>query len=395
MNAVDQLSALLGVKAACETLGVPRASYYRALSPKNSRSASQAEQAEASKLRKRSPRALSDAERDHILALVNSERFADCSPREIYATLLDQGVYLCSWPTLYRLLREKGQLHRRRERVHRPYQRPELLATAPRQLWSWDITKLKGPQRWTYFYLYVILDVFSRYVVGWMIAPCESAELAETLIGETCYREEIAREQLTIHADRGSSMTSKKVSQLLIDLGVRRTHSRPHVSNDNPFSEAQFKTTKYHPTFPDRFGSLEDARAWAGPFFVWYNHEHHHTALGLLTPATVHHGHLEEVLATRQQVLSTAYQAHGERFVRGAPQPERPPSAVWINPPSDWKGAAPNAFSSPANRSGPDQPGLASASRGFTAQRPLDALGGAGYAKAERPLVGENQTDAP
>jgi putative transposase len=190
-------------------------------------------------------------------------------------------------------------------------------------------------------------------------------------------------------------MTSKCVAQLLVDLGVAKTHSRPHVSDANPFSEAQFKTAKYHPTFPERFGSLEDARAWARPFFAWYNYEHHHTALGLLTPATVHHGQVEPVLAARQQVLTTAYQSHPERFVRGAPQPERPREAVWINPPVERKGAALTAFSSPADCSGADQPGLASASRGFTAQRPLDAVARPGYAEAERPLVGENQPDAP
>jgi putative transposase len=219
MAAVDELSPLLGRKAACETLGVPRASYYRALSPAQAQAADTPDQLKPHKPTKRSPRALSDAERDHILALVNSERFADLSPREIYATLLDEGVYVCSWPTIYRLLREKGQTTQRRDRPHRPYQRPELLAKAPRQLWSWDITKLKGPQTWTYFYLYVILDVFSRYVVGWMIAPRESAELAETLIGETCHREQIGRDELTIHADRGSSMRSKCVSQLLLTWG--------------------------------------------------------------------------------------------------------------------------------------------------------------------------------
>ena len=394
MNAVAELSPLVGVKAACETLGVPRATYYRALSPKNSHPASQAEQAEPNKPRKRAPRALSDTERDHILTLVNSERFADYSPREIYATLLDEGVYLCSWPTLYRLLREKGQLHRRRDRPHRPYQRPELLAKAPRQLWSWDITKLKGPQTWTYFYLYVILDVFSRYVVGWMIAPRESAELAETLIGETCHREQIGSEQLTIHADRGSSMRSKCVSQLLVDLGVTRTHSRPHVSNDNPFSEAQFKTAKYHPSTPERFGSLEDARAWARRFFEWYNHEHHHSGLGLLTPAALHEGRAEQVLLARQQVLTTAYQAHPERFVRGLPQPQRPPDAVWINPPQSPEPDH-NTFSPPAERSSPHLPGSAALSRGFTAERPLDRASGPGYAGAERPLVGENPVNAP
>lgn len=400
-QAITQLAPLVGVSRACQVLGVPRSAYYRACSPRAEQplaapSASDDAPTVQPPVRRRTPRALSEAERAHIRALLNSQRFADLSPREIYATLLDEGVYLCSWPTMYRILRAAGETTRRRDQAQRSaYLKPELLATRPKQLWSWDITKLKGPATWTYYYLYVILDVYSRYVVGWMIALREAAEVAEAFIAETCEREQIARDQLTIHADRGSAMTSKCVAQLLLDLGVAKTHSRPHVSDDNPFSEAQFKTTKYHPTFPDRFGSLEDARTWARPFFQWYNHEHHHTALGLLTPATVHRGQVEPALARRQQVLSMAYQAHPARFVRGAPQPERPPSAVWINPPTARKGAAPNAFSSPASRSGPDQPGLATASRGFTAQRPLDAAGGPGYAEAERPLVGENQTDAP
>jgi putative transposase len=291
-------------------------------------------------------------------------------------------------------LRERGQTQRRRDRAQPPYQKPELLATKPKQLWSWDITKLKGPSTWTYYYLYVILDVYSRYVVGWMIALRETAELAETLIAETCTREQIGPDELTIHADRGSAMTSKCVSQLLVDLGVARTHSRPHVSNDNPFSEAQFKTAKYHPSTPERFGSLEDARAWAGPFFEWYNHEHHHSGLGLLTPSSVHHGQTDEVLMARERVLERAYQAHPERFVRGKPQPERPPTAVWINPPA--RPDTPTTLvSPPTERSSSVQPGSLARSRGFTAQRPLDRASGLGYAGAERPAVGENPNDAP
>jgi putative transposase len=314
---------------------------------------------------------------------------------EIYATLLDEGVYLCSWSTMYRLLRESGQTRRRRDRPAPTYQRPELLATKPKQLWSWDITKLKGPSTWTYFYLYVILDVYSRYVVGWMIAPRETAELAEVVIAQTCAREQIARDQLTIHADRGAAMTSKCVSQLLVDLGVARTHSRPHVSNDNPFSEAQFKTTKYHPDTPERFGSLEDARAWAHPFFAWYNHEHHHTALGLLTPSTVHHGQVEKVLAAREQVLAQAYQTTPERFVRGKPQAARPPTAVWINPPPDRPISSTPEFSPLTERSSSGLPGQLAPSRGFTAARPLDGASRPGYAGAERSAGGENSADAP
>jgi putative transposase len=301
-QAVTDLAPTLGVAQACRVLGLPRSQYYRALQPRPSEGAPEAPTATA-----RSPRALSPAERDAIHAMLNSDRFADQSPREIYATLLDEGVYLCSWPTMYRLLRDHAQTRRRRDQVRRTaYAKPALLATAPRELWSWDITKLKGPAKWTYYYLYVIIDVYSRYVVGWMIAERESAELAEAFIAETCIREQIAPQQLTIHADRGAAMTSKTVAELLSDLGVAKTHSRPSVSNDNPFSEAQFKTLKYHPSYPERFGSLRDARAWARPFFTWYNQAHHHTALGLLTPASVHQGAVATVLAARQAVLDMA-----------------------------------------------------------------------------------------
>jgi putative transposase len=307
---------------------------------------------------------LSSAEREAILALLNSERFADLSPREIYATLLDEGVYLCSWSTLYRILREQGQTRRRRDQLRRTaYTKPELLATQPRQLWSWDITKLKGPATWTYYYLYVIIDVYSRYVVGWMIAERESAELAEALIAETCLREQIAPEQLTIHADRGAAMTSKTVAELLTDLGVAKTHSRPSVSNDNPFSEAQFKTLKYHPSYPARFGSLVDARAWARAFFPWYNEAHHHSGLGLLTPAQVHVGEVATVLASRQAVLDRAYQAHPERFVRGAPQPSAPPAAVWINPPAKAQ-AAPSSGVASGGADSPEPDGSRVAVKG-------------------------------
>jgi len=248
--------------------------------------------------------------------------------------LLDEGTYLCAWSTMYRLLRAAGESTRRRD-IPRPnaYRKPELLARRSNQLWSWDITKLKGPTTWTYFYLYVIIDVFSRYVVGWMVAPRESAALAEAFIADCCAREGIQPEQLTVHADRGSAMTSKDVAAVLVDLGVAKSHSRPHVSNDNPFSEAQFKTVKYHPTTPDRFGCIEDARAWAQPLFAWYNHAHHHTGLALLTPAQVHHGRTGRVLAARRTELAAAYAAHPERFVRGMPEPAAPPNAVWINPP--------------------------------------------------------------
>ena len=252
----------------------------------------------------------------------------------MYATLLDEGTYLCSPRTMYRVLDAAHEIKERRNQVRRPhYAAPELLATRPNAVWSWDITKLRGPATWTYFYLYVILDIFSRYVVGWMIAPRESAVLAERLIADTCAKHAMHPGQLTLHADRGTSMKSKPVALLLADLGVTKTHSRPHVSHDNPFSEAQFKTLKYGPLFPERFGSIADGRAVGQSFFPWYNHEHRHSGLGFLTPAVMHFGQAAPVRAHRQQVLAAAYTAHPERFVNGPPRPADLPTAVWINPP--------------------------------------------------------------
>jgi putative transposase len=248
--------------------------------------------------------------------------------------LLDEGEYHCSIRTMYRLLDEHGEVRERRDQLtHPPYQKPELMATASNQLWSWDITKLLGPAKWSYFYLYVLLDVFSRYVTGWMVAYRESAELAKRLIEESCKKQQIQPGQLTLHADRGTSMRSKPVALLLADLGVTKTHSRPHVSDDNPFSESQFRTLKYRPEFPDRFGCIQDSRAFCQSFFRWYNEEHRHSGIGLLTPATVHYGQAENVLRQRQEVLDVAYQRHPERFVRNAPQPPALPSEVWINKP--------------------------------------------------------------
>lgn len=328
MEAVDQLAAAVGVAEACHVLGVPRSSHYRARQTPKAAPLAPLE-------RPTPPRSLSAEERAAVRDVLNSERFQDCAPREVYATLLDEEIYLCSWRTMYRILAATDEVRERREQLRRPtYTKPELLATRPRELWSWDITKLKGPAKWTYYYLYVILDVFSRYVVGWMISERETAELAEAFIAETCAKEGIEPDQLTLHADRGSAMISKSVAQLLADLGVTKTHSRPYVSNDNPYSESQFKTLKYRPDFPVQFGSLADARAWACPFFHWYNHDHHHSGIGLLTPATVHSGQAAERSAIRQQVLLAAYEAHPERFVRGTPRPPVLPTAVWINPPT-------------------------------------------------------------
>jgi putative transposase len=323
MKAAEQLSERTGVSAACESLGVPRSSFYRARQPKSE-----------PKPRPTPERALTPEEKEQVRQTLNSERFQDSAPRQVYATLLDEGKYLCSWSTMYRILNEHQEVRERRDQLRHPnYTKPELLATGPNQLWSWDITKLKGPAKWTYYYLYTILDVFSRYVPGWLIAECESATLAKQLIAESCTKQGIEPDQLTLHADRGSSMRSKTVAHLLADLGVTKTHSRPYVSNDNPYSESQFKTMKYRPDFPERFGSIQDARAWARPFFHWYNHEHHHSGLGLLTPVTVHYGQAQAVIEQRRKVLLAAYAAHPERFVRGEPKPPSLPTEVWINKP--------------------------------------------------------------
>jgi putative transposase len=281
---------------------------------------------------------LSATETQAVLEQLHSPRFVDQAPAEVYATLLDEGTYLCSERTMYRILAEHQEVRERREQLRHPsYKKPELLATGPNQVWSWDITKLLGPRKWTCFHLYVILDIFSRYVVGWMVAHRESAALAKKLIFETCTRQGVQRGELTLHADRGSSMRSKPVALLLSDLGVTKTHSRPHVSNDNPFSESQFKTMKYRPQFPDRFGAIEDARAHASVFFPWYNAHHHHGGLGLLTPHDVHHGLAVQRTEARASVLTAAFKATPERFPAGHPTPPAGPSAVWINPPSGLK----------------------------------------------------------
>jgi putative transposase len=325
MNTTLTLSEHVGTVAACQALGVARASLYRFCQPTSLMDASQ---------RPAPPRTLGPSERQTVLDQLNSERFVDQAPAQVYATLLDEGQYLCSVRTMYRILDQHDQVRERRNQLSHPaYQKPELLATGPNQVWSWDITKLLGPAKWTYFYLYVILDIFSRYAVGWMVASRESATLAQKLIRETCQKQGITPGQLTVHADRGSSMTSRPVALLLADLGVTKTHSRPHTSNDNPFSESHFKTLKYRPEFPDRFGSLQDARSFCQRFFSWYNTEHHHSALGWLTPQVVHGGQSGAVLAARQKVLDQAFQITPERFVRKPPQPPGFPGNVWINPP--------------------------------------------------------------
>jgi putative transposase len=319
----------LGVSRLCHALAVPRATYYRHL------------EAKAPPPRPTPTRALTVDERRAVLAVLHESRFADQAPAEVYARLLDENRYLCSERTMYRILAANAEVRERRDQLRHPtYKKPELLATGPNQVWSWDITKLLGPAKWTYYYLYVVLDIFSRYVVGWMLAEAESATLAKKLIEETCRRQGVEPGQLAIHADRGPSMTSKTIAHLYADLGVTQSHSRPNVSNDNPFSEAQFKTLKYRADFPERFGSAQHARAHCGPFFDWYNREHRHGGIGLLTPHDVHYGRAAERVAARTRVLAAAHAAHPERFTAGAPLPPPAPTAVWINPPTP---ASPNA----------------------------------------------------
>ncbi len=313
----------LGVNALCYTLGEPRSSYYRSLRPRSS----------SPRIRPSPPRALSEEEKTRVLETLNSERFWDVAPSEVYATLLDEDQYLCSERTMYRILSRQGQTTERRQAQLRHYTKPELLATRPNQLWSWDITKLHGPTKWTYYYLYKIIDVFSRCTVGWMLAYKESDALAQDLIAETCLKHGIEPNQLTIHADRGSSMRSRLVAQLLADLGVTKTHSRPHVSNDNPYSEAAFKTLKYRPDFPERFGSIEDARAFCRAFFDWYNNHHRHSGIAMLTPASVHYGVSGPILHARAVTMAAAYVRNPDRFVKGIPRIKTVPKEVWINKP--------------------------------------------------------------
>jgi putative transposase len=266
---------------------------------------------------------------------LRSSEYCDLAPAQIWARLLDDGVYLCSISTMYRLLAVAGEnRERRRQRTHPARQKPELIARRPNQVWSWDITKLQGPERGVYYELFVIIDIFSRYVVGWMVSPAETGELAEAFIADTLNLHGIAPGQLSLHADRGTSMTSKPVAQLLIDLGVARSHSRPHVSNDNPYSEAQFKTLKYCPAFPGRFGSIQDARTFCVAFFDHYNHVHRHAGIGLHTPASVHYGTAGEIRAQRAVTLDAAYAANPPDSGTADPNPRNcPPSPGSTNPP--------------------------------------------------------------
>ena len=328
-DAIAELAPLVGVRTACRAIGRPQANHYRRhrkspLPPRPVRE------------HRPQPRALSLAERDTVRSVLNSPGFVDKAPATVYHELLDEGTYLASVSTMYRILRAHDEVHeRRRQATHPARVKPELVATTPNSVWSWDITKLLGPAKWTYYYLYMILDVYSRYAVGWLLADRESAELAERLLADTVVKQRIDRDTLTVHADNGSSMASKPVAFLLADLGVTKSHSRPHTSNDNPYSEAQFRTLKYRPDFPDRFGSLPDARAFCQQFFAWYNTEHRHSGIAWHTPHDVHHGRSEEIHAIRADVLAAAYARTPQRFVRKHPEPAALPSEAWINKPTN------------------------------------------------------------
>lgn len=328
-DAISELTPIIGTTKALEAVGSDRASWYRAHrhSPAPPRS---------ERVATPQPRALSDVERKEIKATLESDEFVDEAPATVYAKLLDQGTYLASVSTMYRVLHEYDEVReRRRQATHPAHKKPELIAEGPNQCWSWDITKLHGPEKWTYYYLYVILDIFSRYVVGWMLARAERAELSKRLIAYSIAKQGVTKGQLTIHSDRGSPMIAKGVAHLLADLGVTKSLSRPHVSNDNPFSESQFRTFKYRPDFPDRFGSYEDGHDHCGRFFGWYNDDHRHTGIGLHTPADVHYGRAEAIREQRGVVLLDAYGRHPERFVRKIPTPPALPVAAWINKPEE------------------------------------------------------------
>jgi putative transposase len=326
MPPIVQLAGDVGVEKACRALEVPASSYYRWLRPAASNP----------QPRPRPPLALSQREEAAVLTELHSERFIDLAPPEVYSILLEDERHLCSLRTMYRVLERHGEVRERRNQLRHPApNKPELLATGPNQVWSWDITKLKGPAKWTYFYLYVVLDIYSRYAVGWMLAHQESGELAKRLVRETMEKQGLVDgKELTLHSDRGPSMTSKTLGQLLADLSITRSLSRPYTSNDNPFSEAQFRTLKYRPEFPDRFGSYQDAISFLRRFFLWYNEAHRHGGVGYLTPAQVHYGKVDEVMERRERALAAAFRDHPERFKGRRPVSPKPPTAVWINPPA-------------------------------------------------------------
>ncbi len=331
MTAVTESRDKLTCAEACEALGVSRASYYRERHKKRSGG----DVAQRPPPRARSPRALSKDEECAVLDVLRSPRFQDQSIPQVWATLLDEGQYLSSMSTMYRILHRNAEIRERRNQLRRPtYSKPELLATGPNQVWSWDITKLKGPRKWTYYNLYVLLDIYSRYVVGWIVASCETALLAKKLWGETAQKHDIKPDQLVCHSDRGAPMTAKSLALLLADLGITQSLNRPHVSNDNPFSEAHFKTLKNSSSYPGKFGTMEESRIWCRPFFDDYTNSHHHSGLGWMTPANVHFARVEQVNSERSRALDAAYAAHPERFVRKRPTPPEVPTQVWINPPT-------------------------------------------------------------
>ena len=321
MNIAERNRKQHTLEELCDTLGISRSTWYRSLKPKGPD-------------RRTPPRKLTDGERTTVLSVLNSETFQDEAVPAVYTKLLDEGIYLCSPRTMYRILKAEKQVRQRRhDRQHPVYTKPELLATGPNQVWSWDITKIKGPKSWIFYDLYVVIDIFSRCIVAWCITEYESGEQARALIGTACAREGIERHQLTVHSDRGRAMRSKCLANLYGELGVQSSFNRPHVSNDNPYSESHFKTLKYRPDYPERFGSIEDAYVHMRTFFEWYNAEHRHSGIAMMTPADVHTGKADEVCRKRQVVLEAAHKAHPERFVKGAPQVRRVPAEVWINKP--------------------------------------------------------------
>lgn len=327
-DAINQLSDVVSTSGAIAALGESRATWYR-----RHRKSLLPEKPE--RLAMPQPRALFEVERKQIKTILKSDEFIDAAPARVYAKLLDRGVYLGSVSTMYRVLHEHVEVREcRRQATHPAHKKPELIATKPNEIWSWDITKLHGPEKWTYYYLYVILDIFSRYVVGWMLARAESVQLSTRLMNESIAKQGITKGQLTIHADRESPMIAKPVVYLLADLGVTKSHSRPHTSNDNPYSKSQFRTLKYRPDFPDRFGSFEDAQAHRQAFMNWYNDDHAHSGIGYHTPADLHYGRAEQVRGLRGAVLLDAYAEHPERFVRKIPTPPALPTVAWINEPA-------------------------------------------------------------
>lgn len=332
---VKELSGDIGVAASCRALGLSRATFYRTTSQTGEPAGISNEKATDS-IPANNPRSLSSEETQAILTVLHSERFIDRAPAEVFNTLLDEGVYLGSPRTFYRILAKNNEVKdRRNQRRHPVYSKPELLATGPNQVWTWDITKLLGPAKWTYYYLYVILDIFSRYVVGWMLAEREAAVWAKQLIEETLIKENIKPGQLIIHSDNGAAMKATPVVSLHARLDVGKSHSRPHVSNDNPFSESQFKTMKYSPGFPTRFyGGFEEAVDFARGFFPWYNEDHRHSGIEFLTPSMVHQGLADAVLAERHTRMLAAYKANPERFIQGPPRPRVLQRAVYINRPA-------------------------------------------------------------